>query len=232
MCIVSCAFAKSIVVSQKVSEQYEGNVSQACERKMSHKNIEVVNHLKYFEVKRAGEVIASFDPVNIDRNSLYIWAELSPNGKMLMFSTSDQGVFIVNLKGNILYKLGKIARATNWWNNRYIVGMVDEDDGDNFTKSDLVMIDVKTGEYLCLIDFDTVMKGSLVYDYGDALRFGASTALEDETDLDKVGINFEFFKAFTEGFLLEMKPENDEKKFNKPISKTICRQSTTLYAIY
>lgn len=145
LCIVHCVFAKSVVVTQKTSEAYIGNMTQACERKMVHKNIEVVNHLKYFEVKKKGKVVASFDPVNIDRNSLYIWAELSPNGKMLLFSTSDQGVFIVNLKGKVLYKLGKIARATNWWNNRYIVGMIDEDDGDNFTKSDLVMIDIKTG---------------------------------------------------------------------------------------
>lgn len=146
--IVHCAFAKNVVVVQKTTEPYLENASQACERKMVHKNIEVVNHLKYFEVKKKGKVVASFDPVNIDRNSLYIWAELSPNGKMLLFSTSDQGVFIVNLKGKILYKLGKIARATNWWNNRYIVGMIDEDDGDNFTKSDLVMIDIKTGKQM------------------------------------------------------------------------------------
>lgn len=89
----------------------------------------------------------------------------------------------------------------------------------NDTKCSNVMIDNITGEYLCLIDFDTVMKGSLVYDYGDALRFGASTALEDETDLDKVGINFEYFKSFTEGFLLEMKPKNNGKEETKPISK-------------
>lgn len=150
LCIVHCLFAKEVVVIQKNTEQYNANMSQACERKMSHKKIEIVNHLKYFEVKRKGKVIASFDPVNIDRNSLYIWAELSPNGKMLLFSTSDQGVFIVNLKGEILYKLGKIARATNWWNNRYIVGMIDEDNGDNFTKSDLVMIDIKTGRQMSI----------------------------------------------------------------------------------
>ncbi len=148
LCIVHCAFAKEVVVIQKTTELYLGNASQACERKMSQKNIEVVNHLKYFEVKKKGKVIASFDPVEIDRNSLYIWAELSPNGKMLLFSTSDQGVFVVNLKGKILYKLGKIARATNWWNNRYIVGMIDEDNGDHFTKSDLVLIDIKTGKQM------------------------------------------------------------------------------------
>lgn len=91
----------------------------------------------------------------------------------------------------------------------------------NDTKSSNVMLDKDTGEYLCLIDLDTVMKGSLLYDYGDAIRFGASTALEDETDLDKVGIDFELFESFTEGFLLEMKPKENEliENSTKPISK-------------
>ena len=149
LCIVTCVFAKN-VVTQKTSEAYIGNIAQECERKMLHKNIEVVNHLKYFEVKKKGKVIASFDPVNIDRNSLYIWTELSPNGKMLLFTTSDQGVFVCNLKGEILYKFGRGVTATNWWNNRYIVGMIEEDDGVNFLKSDLVMIDICTGEKILI----------------------------------------------------------------------------------
>ena len=49
------------------------------------------------------------------------------------------------------------------------------------------------------------MKGSLLYDYGDALRLGASTASEDETDLSKVNINFDLFDAFTDGYLKEVK---------------------------
>lgn len=89
----------------------------------------------------------------------------------------------------------------------------------NDTKSSNVMLDKKTGEFLCLIDLDTVMKGSLLYDYGDALRFGASTALEDEVDLSKVGIDLDLFRAFTEGFLLEMKPKENEENPIKQISK-------------
>ena len=49
------------------------------------------------------------------------------------------------------------------------------------------------------------MKGSLVYDYGDALRLGASTAAEDEVDLSKVFINFDLVRSFTKGFLETMK---------------------------
>ena len=91
----------------------------------------------------------------------------------------------------------------------------------NDTKPNNILFDVKTKKALCMIDLDTVMKGSLLYDYGDAIRFGASTALEDETDLDKVGIDFELFESFTEGFLLEMKPKENEliENSTKPISK-------------
>ena len=74
----------------------------------------------------------------------------------------------------------------------------------NDTKSSNILIDNDTHKALCLIDLDTVMRGSLVYDYGDALRIGCSTAEEDEKDLTKVSINFEYFEAFNRGFLKEV----------------------------
>jgi hypothetical protein len=67
------------------------------------------------------------------------------------------------------------------------------------------MIDKVTNKALGLIDLDTVMKGSLLYDYGDALRCGASTAEEDDVNLDNVKVNMEFFKVFTRGYLSEVK---------------------------
>ena len=74
----------------------------------------------------------------------------------------------------------------------------------NDTKLNNVMLDSETGEGVCVIDLDTVMPGSLLYDFGDALRFGASTAAEDETDLSKVHFDLEYFEAFTKGFLEEI----------------------------
>ncbi len=73
----------------------------------------------------------------------------------------------------------------------------------NDTKLNNVMFDEKTLECVCVIDLDTVMPGLALYDFGDAIRFGANTALDDEPDLSKVGINLEYFKAFAEGFLSE-----------------------------
>lgn len=71
----------------------------------------------------------------------------------------------------------------------------------NDTKFDNIMIDDETGEGICVLDLDTVMPGSALYDFGDAIRFGASTAAEDEQDLSKVNLDLELFAEFTKGYL-------------------------------
>ncbi len=75
----------------------------------------------------------------------------------------------------------------------------------NDTKINNVMMDRETGKAICVIDLDTVMPGSCLFDYGDAIRSGASTAAEDEPDLDKVKLDLELFRAFTDGYLSEMR---------------------------
>ena len=71
----------------------------------------------------------------------------------------------------------------------------------NDTKSNNVMLDAKTHKALCVIDLDTIMPGFSVTDFGDAIRFGASTAAEDEKDLSKVNMDVEMFGIYTKGFL-------------------------------
>ena len=75
----------------------------------------------------------------------------------------------------------------------------------NDTKLNNILFDPKTKKCLRVIDLDTVMPGSMLYDYGDALRFGASSAKEDETDLDTVFCCMDKFEAFTKGFISEVK---------------------------
>lgn len=71
----------------------------------------------------------------------------------------------------------------------------------NDTKLNNIMIDKNTGKGLCVIDLDTVMPGLAVNDFGDSIRFGASTAAEDEPDLDKVSCSMELFELYTKGFI-------------------------------
>jgi hypothetical protein len=72
----------------------------------------------------------------------------------------------------------------------------------NDTKVNNVLFD-RNSRALCLIDLDTVMPGYVHFDYGDALRTMANTALEDERDLDKVKLNLPVYEAFTRGYLKE-----------------------------
>jgi len=71
----------------------------------------------------------------------------------------------------------------------------------NDAKLNNVMLDLRTRQALCVIDLDTVMPGLSGNDFGDAIRFGASTAAEDEKDLNRVSMSLELFKAFARGFL-------------------------------
>ncbi|HIZ16451.1 MAG TPA: aminoglycoside phosphotransferase family protein [Firmicutes bacterium] len=71
----------------------------------------------------------------------------------------------------------------------------------NDTKLNNTLVDAETQECICVIDLDTVMPGSALYDYGDAIRFSASTGAEDETDLTKVNFDLGLFEAFTKGYI-------------------------------
>lgn len=71
----------------------------------------------------------------------------------------------------------------------------------NDTKLNNVLLDEATGEPLAVVDLDTVMPGSALYDFGDAIRFGANPAAEDEKDLSKVFCELSFFEAYTGGYL-------------------------------
>ena len=71
----------------------------------------------------------------------------------------------------------------------------------NDTKLNNVLLDAKTRKALCVIDLDTVMPGLSLYDFGDSIRFGASTAKEDEKRLEKVTLSLELFRIYTRGFV-------------------------------
>ena len=71
----------------------------------------------------------------------------------------------------------------------------------NDTKLNNILIDNKTGKGICVVDLDTVMPGSALYDYGDAIRFGASTGAEDERNLDLISCDLHLYEIYTKGYL-------------------------------
>jgi len=71
----------------------------------------------------------------------------------------------------------------------------------NDTKLSNVLFDRDTRKAICVVDLDTVMPGLSVNDFGDSIRFGASTAPEDEVDLSRVTFSLPLFEAYAAGFL-------------------------------
>ena len=71
----------------------------------------------------------------------------------------------------------------------------------NDTKMNNVMLHADTRAALCVIDLDTIMPGFSVTDFGDSIRFGASTAAEDEPDVSKVKLDLELFDIYARGYI-------------------------------
>ena len=82
----------------------------------------------------------------------------------------------------------------------------------NDTKLNNILMDAKSGEARAVIDLDTIMPGSMLFDFGDSIRFGASTAAEDEKDLSKVHFDINLFKAYAEGYCGAVKDSITDKE--------------------
>lgn len=82
----------------------------------------------------------------------------------------------------------------------------------NDTKINNVLFDMDNKDALVVIDLDTVMPGLVAHDFGDAVRFAANTAAEDEADLSKVSFDLEKYEAFAKGFIPEVKESLTEKE--------------------
>lgn len=98
---------------------------------------------------------------------------------------------------------GDRARALSLFGELLAARSIPERIVHHDTKINNVLIDDVTGEGVCVIDLDTVMPGTALYDFGDMVRMGASRAAEDERRLDIVGLDLRLFEALVEGYLLE-----------------------------
>ena len=84
----------------------------------------------------------------------------------------------------------------------------------NDTKLNNVVLDKRTKKALAVLDLDTVMPSTLCYDFGDAIRYGANSSLEDEKNLDKVCVNLKLVEAFTKKYLGKIKSSLETEELN------------------
>jgi len=86
----------------------------------------------------------------------------------------------------------------------------------NDAKLNNVLFHKDTGAPLCIIDLDTTMPGLAVTDFGDSIRFGATTGAEDERDLEKIHFSLDHYRAYKDGFLTACTSLNDCEKDHLP----------------
>ena len=91
----------------------------------------------------------------------------------------------------------------------------------NDTKLNNVMLDARTRRALCVIDLDTVMPGLAAYDFGDSIRFGASTGAEDERDLARIAMDLGLYETFTRGFVRACGEMNAAERESLPFGAKI-----------
>ncbi|MBE6149014.1 MAG: mucin desulfatase [Firmicutes bacterium] len=149
--------------------------------------------LRCYPINKLTEVIKDFHSTDKRYQKLINDIKIDSEGRVLEVSPE----IVALLMREDIYSL-----ITEALNNEEIPYRVTHND----TKVNNVLMNKTNGEYLAVIDLDTVMPGSLLFDYGDGVRSTASTAEEDETDLTKVHLDLELFKAYTDGYLSEMAP--------------------------
>ena len=71
----------------------------------------------------------------------------------------------------------------------------------NDTKLNNILMDSESGKGICVIDLDTVMPGSLLYDFGDSIRFAANNTAEDDPDLSRIFLRLDLYEEYVSGFL-------------------------------
>lgn len=119
--------------------------------------------------------------------------------------------FLRAVEGDVCARAAQVQREIDWVQahghltgllvDRLAAGEIPLRVTHNDTKLNNVMLDDATGRGIAVIDLDTVLPGSLCYDFGDSIRFGCNTAAEDEPDCSKVHFSFDLYTAYLEGYL-------------------------------
>lgn len=156
-------------------------------------------HLDGFPAEELYEIIPKFHytPNRVNQLKEALSNEENKTKRSERFKTAKEAIEFLTDENRI----NKTNIITNKLQSKEIPLRVTHND----TKLSNILFDKDTDKAVCLIDLDTVMPGALVYDFGEGLRTGITTAKEDEQDVSKIYADINRFEAFTKGFLSEVK---------------------------
>lgn len=155
--------------------------------------------LKGFDARELGEVIPNF------HNTYQRFLNLLDAIKEDKLGRVKDCLPEIELAKSFEEEYGKVVFAIT---NKEIPLAVTHND----PKINNVLFDKNTGNFRAVIDLDTVMPGSYLYDFGDALRSLFTGDNEDSEDLSKLVVNYDIFETYANGYLSEMKDVLSKKE--------------------
>ena len=144
MLIIPYTAEGQIFTSVEVIDVKEAATPMEFKANNAVKKISISSKQQYIEVTKRGKTIR-INPTPPPQASMYIWVSLSPNGKYILYNVPLRGTFVCTIKGKVVAELGRL-NAPVWYDNNIILGMDDYDDGENFTKSDVVAVNFRTAQ--------------------------------------------------------------------------------------
>lgn len=147
-----------------------------------------MKQLSEFPAEKLHETIAKFHDTPNRLNNLKKAIKADKLGRMSL--VKDEISFALSRENDCNYLMDKLLK------NELPLRVTHND-----TKLNNILFDKYTQKGICIIDLDTIMPGLCANDFGDSIRFGASTATEDEPDLSKVHFDLELFETYARGYL-------------------------------
>ncbi len=113
---------------------------------------------------------------------------------------NDRAGRLASVKEEVDFLLENKERGAKIWDG-FENGTLPTRVTHNDTKMNNVLFSEDEGKALCVIDLDTIMPGTILFDTGDMIRTACANATEDEKDITKVTFNIDYYKALTEGYV-------------------------------
>lgn len=153
--------------------------------------------LNSFKVEKLQEIIPNFHNTKVRYDSLLCSVKMDKVNRVRL--VQEEIKFIMDREKDTTVLIDMLSKGT-------LPLRVTHNDA----KISNIILDKDTKEGICIVDLDTIMPGVVAYDFGDAIRSGATYATEDEVDLNKVCLELDLYEAFTKGFI-----EGSEGTFTK-----------------
>ena len=192
-------------------------------------------------VKNLGRAIGKFEKLLSDFDGAQLFDTIPHFHDLGMRYGQLEDAIKADVKGRLAlckpeldYLMANRERGERLWHD-FETGVLPNRVTHNDTKMNNVLFDKDTDEALCVIDLDTIMPGTVLFDTGDMIRTACNTGLEDDKNLDNVNFDRNVYENLIGGYIEEAgefltdAERNGIKESGRTITQTIAVRFLTDY---